>query len=124
MLRTPMTAIQTIGYDTEKKQYTGTWIDSVMNHMWKYEGSVDATGKILTLDAKGPDFEVAAKMREYRDAYEFKSADHIVSTSSMLRDNGKWVVFQSPGFAVNQRTLGFAITSIRTPTGFNDCGAW
>ena len=31
------------------------------------------------------------------------------------------VVLHSPGFAVKPRTQGFAVTLIRTPTGFNDC---
>ena len=108
MMGTQMTAIQTIGYDAEKKKYVGTWVDSVMNHMWKYEGSVDKTGKILTFDAEGPDFVIAGKVRPYRDAYEFKSADHIVATSSMLGDDGKWVTFMTGSITriKNGRTEG------------------
>ena len=80
----------------------------MMNHMCTYEGSVDETGRILTLDAEGPDFEVAGKTRKYRDAYEFKSADHIASTSSMLGDDGKWVVFMTGNMrrAKSSRTTG------------------
>lgn len=95
MLGTPMTAVQTIGYDPGKKKYVGTWVDSVMNHMWIYEGTVDETGKILTLEAEGPDFAEPGKLKKYRDAYEFKSADHIVATSSALGDDGKWVTFMT-----------------------------
>ena len=90
-----MTAVQMIGYDSEKKKYVGTWVDSMMNHMWRYEGSVDDSGKTLTLEAEGPNFMAAGKTTKFRDAYEFKSKDHIVATSSMLTDDGKWVTFMT-----------------------------
>lgn len=90
-----MSAIQTIGYDPAKQRYVGTWVDSVMNHMWRYEGSVDGSGKILTLEAEGPNFMANGKLTKFRDAYEFKSKDHIVATSSMQLDDGKWVTFMT-----------------------------
>lgn len=45
---TPMCGIQTIGYDATKKKYVGTWVDSMMNYLWLYEGNVDETGNKLT----------------------------------------------------------------------------
>lgn len=95
MLGKSITAIQTIGFDPQSKKYVGTWVDSMMNHLWKYEGTVDSTGKILTLEAEGPNFMQADKLAKFRDAYEFKSKDHIVATSSMLGDDGKWVTFMT-----------------------------
>ncbi|MCA9071841.1 MAG: DUF1579 domain-containing protein [Planctomycetaceae bacterium] len=89
------TAIQTIGYDEKSKKYVGTWIDSMMNHMWKYEGSVDKTGKILTLDTEGPDFFKPGATAKYRDIYEFKSDDHILTTSEMQGKDGKWITFMT-----------------------------
>ena len=67
----------------------------MMNHMWKYEGSVDDSGKILTLDADGPNFMAAGKLTKYRDAYEFKSPDMIITTSQMLGEDGKWITFMT-----------------------------
>ncbi len=95
MMGTPMNGIQTLGYNTEKSKYVGTWVDSMMNHMWQYEGTVDESGKILTLEADGPNFLAEGKTTKFRDAYEIRSPDHIVATSSMLGENGEWVVFMT-----------------------------
>jgi hypothetical protein len=95
MLGMKVQAVQTIGYDAEKKKYVGTWVDSMVNYMWDYEGSVDSTGKKLTLEAEGPNFMTGGKSTKFRDTYEFKSKDHIESTSSMLGDDGKWVTFMT-----------------------------
>lgn len=92
---TPMVGLQTIGYDKAKKKYIGTWVDSIMGHLWRYEGNVDATGKILTLEAEGPTFVTEGAVTMYQDIYEFKSPDEIAITSKMLGDDGKWVTFMT-----------------------------
>jgi hypothetical protein len=91
----PMTAIQTIGYDESKKKYVGTWVDSMTAFMWDYEGSVDSSGNVLTLDADGPSFLGDGKLTKFQDIYEFKSADEIKITSRMLGQDGKWLTFMS-----------------------------
>ncbi len=88
-------AIHTVGYDPKTKKYIGSWIDSVMNHMWLYQGSVDATGKILTLEAEGPNMSKPGASAKYRDIYEFKSKDHFTMLSEMQGDDGKWNRFMS-----------------------------
>jgi hypothetical protein len=88
-------AIQTIGYDAEKKTYVGTWVDSMINHLWHYKGSVDESGKKLILEAEGPNFMAGGRLTKFRDAYAFKSPDHIEFTSAMLGDDGKWVQFMT-----------------------------
>jgi hypothetical protein len=95
MMGMRVSAVQTIGYDGESKEYIGTWVDSMLNHVWKYQGSVDASGKILTLEAEGPNFMQGGKSAKFRDAYEFKSKDHIVMTSSMQDEDGNWVTFMT-----------------------------
>lgn len=92
---TQVSALQTIGYDTKAKKYVGTWVDSMINHMWKYEGTVDAAGKTLTLEAEGPDFTQAGKMSKFRDIYEFKSKDEIATSSQILGEDGKWITFMN-----------------------------
>jgi hypothetical protein len=98
MMGTKIVALQTIGYDATKKKYIGTWVDSMFNHMWHYVGAVDASGKKLVLEAEGPNFMAGDKTTKYRDSYEFKSKDHIESTSSMLGEDGKWIDFMKGQF--------------------------
>lgn len=95
MMGAPMKGLQTIGYDPKAKKYVGTWVDSMMNHLWKYSGSMDEKSKTLTLEADGPSFTGEDKLGKFRDAYEFKSKDHIVMTSSMQGEDGKWVTFMT-----------------------------
>lgn len=85
--------IMTLGYDPLKKKYVGTFIASMMTFLWVYEGTVDATGKILTLDTEGPHFGTPGKMAKYKDIIEFKSDDHRTLTSRMLGDDGQWHEF-------------------------------
>ena len=87
--------ILTLGYDPQKKRYTGTWIGSMMNHLWVYDGGLDAAERVLTLDTVGPGMADQSKMDRYRDVIEFKSDDHRVLTSHHLGDDGTWRPFMT-----------------------------
>lgn len=63
--------------------------------MWHYEGTVDASGKVLTLDADGPNFMSAGKMTKFQDIYEFTSENEMVMTSRMQSDDGELIKFMS-----------------------------
>ena len=68
------------------------------SHMWKYEGSLDETSKILTLEAEGPSMADPSKMAKYRDVIEVKSDDHRVLTSAMQGADGKWTTFMTMNY--------------------------
>jgi hypothetical protein len=89
------TMLLTLGYDPQKKRYLGTWIGSMMSHLWVYDGALDAAGKVLALDADGPDMAGTGKMAKYRDVVEFESDDHRILTSQVLGDDGKWTRFMT-----------------------------
>ena len=92
IMEMPMAGVMTLGYDPEKKKYVGTWVDSMTSHLWQYQGTVDAAGKVLTLEAEGPNPAAPGTMAKFRETIEFKSKDHKVFTSSMESD-GQWVTF-------------------------------
>ena len=88
--------IMTLGYDPQKQRFVGTFIASIMTHLWVYEGTLDATGKTLTLDTEGPSFAPGATgMAKYKDAIEFLTDDHRTLTSKMLGPDGQWHEFMT-----------------------------
>jgi hypothetical protein len=89
------TTLMTLGYNPRTKRYLGTWVGSMMTHLWVYDGALDATGRVLTLDTEGPGMAAPDKTARYRDVVEFKSDDHRVLTSHTLGDDGKWHQFMT-----------------------------
>lgn len=88
-------SLMTLGYDPQKKRYVGTWMGSMMTYLWLYDGSLDAGGKVLTLNSEGPSMSGDGKMAPYQDVIEFKSDDHRVLTSHMKGEDGSWQVFMT-----------------------------
>ncbi len=89
------TMIMTLGYDPVRQRYVGTFIGSMMTHLWLYDGQMGPTGKVLTLDAEGPSFTTPGKMAKYKDRIELKSDDHRVLSSAVLDDDGTWQEFMT-----------------------------
>ena len=85
----PYEQILTIGYDTAKKNYIGTVVDSMTSHLWRFEGSFDARGNILTYETEGP-VPNPQTPSKFREVTELKSPDHKVFTSSILKPDGSW----------------------------------
>ncbi len=85
-----MTSILNVGYDTRKKCYVGSWLCSMMDHMFVYEGKLDNAEKVLPLETEGPHFMDPTKTSRYRDIIEFVSPDHRVMRSEVQGDDGKW----------------------------------
>jgi len=94
----PAITLMTLGYDPQRKRYVGTWIGSMMTYLWVYDGELDAAGRVLTLNAEGPNMAAEGKMAKYRDVIEFKSEDHRTLTSHMLSDDGKWHQFMTANY--------------------------
>jgi hypothetical protein len=90
---TMATMLMTLGYDLRTKRYVGTWIGSMMTHLWLYDGSLDAAEEVLTLHSEGPSFMQEGTLAKYKDVIEIKSPDHRVLTSHALGDDGQWRQF-------------------------------
>jgi hypothetical protein len=89
------TSFMTLGYDPATKRFVGTFIVSIMTYLWIYSGALDAAGKVLTLDAEGPDFSGGPGMVKYQDIIEFVSDDHRTLKSRLLGQDGKWQNFMT-----------------------------
>lgn len=88
------TTLMTLGYDPEAKRYIGTFVGSMMTHMWVYSGSLDEAKQTLTLETEGPDFSQSS-MAPYKDIIEFVSEDHRIMTSQILTSEGNWYQFMT-----------------------------
>jgi len=90
------TSVMTLGYDPDQKHFVGTFIASMMTYLWIYEqGTLDASGKVLTLNATGPSFTEPGKMIQYQDIIEFVSDNHRTLSSQTIGDDGKWHRFMT-----------------------------
>jgi hypothetical protein len=87
------TTLVTVGFDPLTKRFVGTWVGSMMTHMWVYDGWLDEAERVLTLESKGPDFTVPGKTATYRDVVEFESDDHRVLRSQAQGEDGAWHEF-------------------------------
>lgn len=87
--------ILTLGYDPRKKRYVGTWVGSMMTHLWIYDGVLDAEGRVLTLDTEGPDFGDPGRLAKYQDIIEIVDGDHRVLRSRTLGEDGQWRQFMT-----------------------------
>src|SRR5688500_7707517 len=63
-------SVMTIGFDPKSGRYVGTFIVSVMTHLWVYNGVMDSSGRAITLDTQGPSFS-GEGMANYQDIIEF-----------------------------------------------------
>ena len=89
----PATTLMTLGYNPQKSRFVGTFMGSMMTHLWIYDGSLDAERRVLTLDTEGPSMTDETKMAKFQDIVEFKNDDHWVLRSQVLGDGGNWHEF-------------------------------
>ena len=89
--------IMTLGYDPHAKRYVGTFIVSIMAHLWTYDGSLDESGRVIELDAEGPSF-TGEGTGKYRDSIEFVNDDHRVLRSQALGEDGQWHLFMTANY--------------------------
>jgi hypothetical protein len=86
----PSMTLMTLGYDTRRERYVGTFIASMMSYLWVYEGTLDGDGRVLTLDTVGPDLSSEGKLTKYQDVIELVSDDQRVLRSRIQGADGQW----------------------------------
>ena len=88
-----MRSVITLGFDPAKARFVGTFVSSCMTHLWPYDGSLDASGKVLTLDSEGPSFAGDGSMAKYQDIIEVIDNDHHTMKSQFQNADGTWTQF-------------------------------
>lgn len=85
-----------LGYDPDQHCFVGTWVGSMMNHLWVYRGgTLDAQRRLLALPSEGPSFDVPGKLVQYRDEIEIVSPDERLLHGNALGDDGRWARFMT-----------------------------
>ncbi|GAB3482486.1 DUF1579 domain-containing protein [Polaromonas eurypsychrophila] len=87
--------LMTLGYDTDKKKFVGSWAGSMMPGMFFYDGQLDAARKVLTLDTEGPSFTGDGTTAKYQDVITIKSKDERTLHSQTLQPDGGWKRFMT-----------------------------
>jgi hypothetical protein len=87
-----MKSIITLGYNPAKSRFVGTFIASVMTHLWPYEGTLNDAQTVLTLDSEGPSF-TGEGMAKYQDVIEMIDDNYRTLTARVLNPDGQWQEF-------------------------------
>jgi hypothetical protein len=87
--------LMTLGFDPVKGRFVGTFVGSMMTHLWPYEGSLDESGTVLTLESEGPSMAGDGAIVPYRDVITMVSPDHRVLSSHVPDGNGGWTEFMT-----------------------------
>lgn len=85
----------TLGFDPAKGRFVGSFIGSMMTHLWLYDGTLDDSGKVLTLDSAGPSMAGDGTLAPYRDVVTIVSPDHRILSSYTPDGNGGWTEFMT-----------------------------
>jgi hypothetical protein len=85
--------IMTLGYDSDRERFVGTFVSSMMTHLWVYEGKLDESGRSLLLDTEGPSYTGDEGRFKYRDRIDLLDQGERVLSSSMLAPDGQWQEF-------------------------------
>lgn len=85
-------SLLTLGYDDARKKFVSSWVDTGTSMLWTFEGKLDPSGRILTMESEGGGIHILGKKPRFKEVTEFKTADHRVYTLSMRQDKGDWLV--------------------------------
>jgi hypothetical protein len=82
----------TVGYDTARQRFRGSWCGSMMPSMFFYDGALEADGVTLPLESEGPAFD-GSGMALYRDTVAMTDQDTRTLTSHVKGPDGAWIQF-------------------------------
>lgn len=83
-------SLMTLGFDPARGRVVGSWVGSMMSHLWVYEGGFDGAGRTLTLDTSGPAMDGSGASADYQDVITFEGEDTRILTSRQRQPDGAW----------------------------------
>jgi uncharacterized protein YndB with AHSA1/START domain len=81
--------VTSMGFDPAARRFRGSWVGSMMPHMFLYDGALDEAARRLVLDTTGPSF-VGEGMARYRETVEMRDDDERVVSSEVELPDGAW----------------------------------
>ncbi|MGG5810849.1 DUF1579 family protein [Falsiroseomonas sp. CW058] len=84
----------TLGWDQGARTFRGSFVGSMMPHMFVYAGTLSPDGRTLTLDTEGPAMTGEGRAA-YRDEVTLLDEDHRTVTSSVQGPDGAWTTFMT-----------------------------
>lgn len=84
----PARTLLTVGYDPQKGRFCGTWIGTMMNTLWVYDGELDERENKLVLGSRGPNTEGGTS--NYRDIIIMHSRDERSFVAMIEKEDGRW----------------------------------
>ncbi|MBB4186058.1 DUF1579 domain-containing protein [Sinorhizobium terangae] len=86
----PAQSLMTLGFNPQTNRYVGTWVGSMMTHMWVYDGVLEDDRKTLTLNCEGPDFDRPGRSASYQDVITLIDGNHRTLTARVQTEDGSW----------------------------------
>lgn len=83
-------SLMTLGFDPARGKVVGSWVGSMMSHLWVYEGGLDAAGTTLTLTTRGPTMDGSGAMVDYEDIIALDGEDTRLLTCRQRLPDGAW----------------------------------
>lgn len=90
--------LMTLGYDPAQQVFRGSWVGSMMAHMFVYSGTLDADQRVLTLETEGPSFTGDGSTTRYRDTITLLNPQERTLTSAGLQPDGRWNTFMRASY--------------------------
>jgi len=93
--------LMTLGFDPMRGRFVGSFIGSMMTHLWLYDGALDESGKVLTLESSGPNMMGDGAIMPYRDVITLVAPEHRILSSYTPDGAGGWTEFMTAHYRRN-----------------------
>jgi hypothetical protein len=87
--------VLTLGHDSATGRYVGSWIGTMMEYLWVYDGELSPDGSTLSLYTTGPSCTETPGLQDYREQLIFTDDDRRLFTSSAKQPDGSWKPFMT-----------------------------